>query len=476
MVKSASQQKQAEIVPADEPLPQGAKQVQRTTVERFTQLPVLGDADDSDVELLEHEDEEILPGTEPERHLDGDQDLSPIERLLKEFNSRAGSGGPIVIYAKRKPDPVGMTFRNPCNAERAVGEVPYDESDVSIEALELAIQKLYGGGRYQILLRQNGNYAGARTIIIADSPEKTVEPPPVATVPPVAPPTPPRSSVEELKSSVQIVREVADLFKENRPTPPVLPPPPTPDPLETMRGAINLVKEVSSFSNPLSGAADVRDPSAAREWMDGIAGIARELQLGNVINNLLVYGLRAAEQKRAQDTNTNGATADSTTTPAPAAETATPVGYPPLKAVEPPAAATSAQLPGGLPIEQLPPPLRLALDQALTTVVAELRANEASDADEYSIDTAVGAFDNFLQEYPVAVAMFDEILSQSSVRVLLFLAALKPEWSDLPDLDSAAGFLDELKAWWTEAKEGANEEENEVGSNEQPQTQSLAST
>jgi hypothetical protein len=283
-----------------------------------------------------------------------------------------------------------------------------------------------------------------------------------ATAPaPATPAAPPRSALGELTENLDTIKKIRDTLFPAAPVArqiesaapashePV-------NPINTVKDSLGLLKELRELA-PSGG-----DSSTVRDWTEGIATIGREFGIGTFINNLLVFGLKNAERKQAEEA---AARAAKEGRPAPVEHPAAPaapppanqnVERPPSPAVPPPA-QPAALLPGGFTLDQLPPPMRVALDAALTTLVNEIQTNEQSAEEDYNVDEATTALQEFVTAYPAAEPIFDQLLSQSSIKLVLFLANLKPEWSNLVELQCAAGVLDEVKGWWDETRHGPDE-------------------
>lgn len=390
----------------------------------------------------------VAPSIVPETFDDDDgalsevgDDSTPMDRLLSSLQERSG-GASVMVLAKRRPDLVGMTFRNPCSAEYTVGEVPVDESDPSIEALELAIQKLYGGGRYQIVVRQDGVTVGSVVRNILDPPPRSdaSAAAPSRVVGPSA-----RSGMDEIKASVSVFKEVASVLASARPAE-AEPPQEREKPLDTLRDAVTLLKEVSSVM-PSPGGSGEGGGGGVRDWMDGIASLGREFGLGQALNNLIVFGLNEAARKRAEQMPaSSGVNADI----AGAVLLPDPIGTS--------AATPTPALPG---LEALSPPMRVALDHALTVLVDEMRRSE--ECEEHETELAVASLNSFIEKFPDAFPLFSQLMAQSSTRLLLFLVGLKPEWSNLLDLEGGAGFIDAIKSDWSDAVAGDGVLDSEGG-------------
>lgn len=453
-----------EVLATTATLPPGTKQVTRTTQEKF--LEVAAAEDEPLTEGDETPEEEELDFSDA-IDLDEDPALAKTNRFLRSLKEESGAAA-IRIFAKRKPDPVGMTFRHPCNTEYTAGEVPFDENNLCIEALQLAIQKLYGGGRYQIVVHNNGDYAGAKTFNLLDPPERA-EPKPAETQPPqpaiASAPPPVESPLSTLKDSLGLVRELHSIFSpspspaavatakpaETQTTGPV-------DPLTSARNAVELARELRDLAPAGEGG------STARDWLDGIADIGKSFGIGSALNNLLTYGLRAAERKRIEEEA--AARGASPETPATEAEVVAnaqaPQIQPPAETPTPTQAAESGPtLPGGWSYSMLPPQIRVELEGVLAVVVQGIYDSE--DAEEHDIQAACEALAGFTDRYPVAVSFFSDVFKQSSVRIVLFLSEIRNEWAGLEDHPDAVGYINTLGNWWHDLEgDGHAESESEA--------------
>lgn len=467
MPRTSPKPADVELLPTDSSIPEGAKEVRRTTVERFVvkesqpaeQVP----SDELDHAASDHGpsvgDEELPTSDLVDLDLD-DAELSPRDIFIRELGKETdGRTGPLTFYAKRKPDLPGASYRNPCSTDTAVGDVPFSEDNLCWDAIELATQKLYGGGRYQVIVREGGQYLGAKTFVVADLPERQNESPTNGQAQPqAATPTTSGSPLDQVRASIEIVREVATLLPRPAETTRTFQPPTPPDPIETARNAVNLVKELNSFGGFNGGgnnsSSEGGERSSVRDWMEGIAGIAREFGFGPILNNMVAYGLRNNERMQAEKAAAKAQQGNGTSAPAagPDATQPTPTPTPEQshQHVVPPAQpAPVASLGGGL--EMLPPPMRAELDRTLKVFVSEMYRSEESD--EHQTDEAVAAIQEFVNKYPDAFTLVDNyFMQQSPVRVLLLLGDINPEWRSLIDLKDGAGFTAAVQEQWIEAK------------------------
>lgn len=408
----------------------------------------------------------------PSEHFDADDTVLdesdaelPGDRLLRSLQGKT-DGGRVIVIAKRKADPVGMAFRFPCATECTIGEVPYDEADPSIDALELAIQKLYGGGRYEIVVRQDGETLGSvvRTIVdpVEVRREREREDAPVR----VVVPSPPvisasKSSLDELKASVTVFKEVASVLRHSRE-----PEPERETPIETLKNAVSLVKDLNTYLPRENGVGEGDAGSTVRDWMDGIASIAREFGLGQMLNNVVAYGLHEAAARKRAAAATGESTGAGPPASPPAAASAHPPPPPAISAPPPlpdpvgtvaaPRAQGNVPLPGGLSFEMIPPPMRMALDKALSVVVAEMHRSESLD--DHDTDGAVLALRELIESFPGAYVIVDYVMQMSSVRVLMTLSSYKPEWESILELKGAAGFIEVIQDDWSRRNEPEDSE------------------
>lgn len=461
--------KKPDLLPPGEPLPAGTKEVRRTTVERYTQ-DASDTQDDSEGEFhagsngrAEPDDELSAIGLTDD---DDTESESVEDKFVRSLRDGSDSGGNLRIFARRVPDPVGLVFKHPCKTEYTAGEVPYDPSDLTVEGIELAIQSLFGGGRYQIIAKRSGDYAGARTRNIMDAPEKKPEPAPLP--PSNNPPAPvPRPGMDELKNSISLVKEVLSMVHSEGAAPRnTLPPAPPPDPVQTTRDALGLLKELRELVPAGGESGGGGTGNTVRDVLDGISGLAKSFGIGQVVNNLVAFGLSEAARKRASENGGQGSVPQDGTqppaTPAPPSSVYTePIPDVPQGALD---QAPGPVQPPGFALDALPPPLRVALEKMLDVVVAEIHRNEVLE--ENDISAAVDALNAFVVEYPFAFEKIDELMGQSSVKLHISLSQIKPEYATLLDLDDATGFLAEVKREWAEGKaaalaESADESENE---------------
>lgn len=438
-------------------VPPGARSVVRTTQERFIEPPPSAPPDDDsdDQRLLGLGADDGADDHGPADDFEDVETQEPVSRVqafISSLKDNAGDGA-IRIYAIRKPDPVGIEFRNPCNQEYTAGDVPFDESDLSVEALEVAIQKLYGGGRYQIKVRQNGNYAGAITRNIRDLPEQhrkdsqaaQNQPPPPVAAPPAEPQ---RTAREELREVLSLAQEIATIRGSANPAPQSASLP-LADPMDTVRTTFGLFKE---FRGEMRGAFEESAPSGSeRHWSEGVLTGAARLFDSLKIGDLIVEGGKVvisalAQAKREAAANGNHADA-AASTPAPPPERLAP---PP-----PPATAASASL-----VEPAAAPLVSAEEMAiLETVVAELRGYE-SDSGPENLEARVARAATAVRTLPSeAVA---QISALPNLFLMTYLVQVNPEFADVADMRDAGDFLGALK----DALANRNDDEAEEGSGE----------
>ena len=442
-----------------ESLPPGTKRVTVNKKEEYVEQPSV-----EETELqLKNEELEFEPEQES---VELEEALSPVQSFLLSLRERAGSGdGTIRIYAIRKPDPVGLAFRNPCNNEYTAGDVPYDETDLSIEALEVAIQKLYGGGRYQIKVRQNGTYQGAITRNIRDLPEQQQDhrrngdsaayQHPPQNQPFYQPPEQPHIPAQPQKSPREELREVLDLAKDiagirgNNQQPQARELPPS-NPMDVVKETFSLIETMQTSIGKITPAAT----GGERNWVDSAAVLIEKSRFGDLffsVGNMIAQVAIQHRMKTAAE-SANGKKADTETTAAPQA---------PTKEESPsPAALTAAPSP---PVEEAPdlqpeaPQPSPAEMEVLEYLVDQMRLYEQEESTD--------KYDEFLQRVVTKVKtlpaeMLVQVAAQPSVFLLIYLAQLRPEWADVADLHCGTEFIGDLKQMIGEDEQGTAGESN----------------
>lgn len=94
---------------------------------------------------------------------------SPLDSLLAELSSDLSG---LTIYVIRKEDTgtSGLTFRNPCLKQRTAGSLDFREQFSNPMNIDLAVQRRWGGGEYQLQVRRGGTYLQAWSTVIEDLP------------------------------------------------------------------------------------------------------------------------------------------------------------------------------------------------------------------------------------------------------------------------------------------------------------------
>lgn len=254
--------------PADEPIdpPPGQIAVDQTTTkhERYIKplpaAPVTGPA---------------ATAPNPDESED-DEDTSPLERLL----SQLGSDEQAFAYVYRMKDPPGTKFREPYEGSknRWEGKIEVDEFRNTPESFDEEIQRQYGGGYYQCVLRvgKQARIKGQWTSVIRDvrdypgAQNQTVPPvwmpPPVAHVYPSEPATAPvqQTQREAMKETIGMLTDLKKLSGPD--TPPI-------DPVTQINQFSTLINAVKTL---LPAAPE---PVAVSPW----AEVVREFGIGDAV-------------------------------------------------------------------------------------------------------------------------------------------------------------------------------------------------
>lgn len=221
----------------------------------------------------------------------------------------------------------------------------------------------------------------------------------------------PKSSKEELRESVELVKELYTIMAPTRQQPqPALPPA---DPFDSAKATITLVKDITEMMGTTSAGG-----SEGEHWS---VGIVRSLRLGDV----LVEGFKAVPQLLAYAANKQNVNGNGAAAPAPTSEAGSVQGALPAS--------------GEATAPQPPTPEEMA---ALEVVVVELRGFN-DDEDREQLEERVGRAVVAMQALPLPAVM--QILPAPTAFLLGHLSTLKPEWADLANMSDAIGFLNELK-------------------------------
>jgi hypothetical protein len=409
-------------------VPPGAKQITRTTTERFTS-PL--EEEKQPLNLLDDD----VPANEPEDNLDEPEDnLDEPKTALDSLLESLKGVGEIIIYVIRKPDPQGMTFANPTTMSHTVGDLPFDDSFTCKEAIELAVQRAYGGGKYQLQIRQNGNYVTAWSALIPD-PRKRVEPNPPQ--PQYQPQPnhdvePRRTAREELREILDVARDIANIRGSQASAPAATLP--AQNPIDAAKDTINLVREVSELMGNNNAPT-----GGERNWVDSAATLVEKLGIGQLVQSvgsmIAQEAIRARREAAAQQTsNGNNAAGHTPSSPEQTALPASPgvsSGEAPTQTV-PSAVATEATAPTATPEE-----LRI-----LGVVVTEMRGYDLDDNHDL-LDERVARAAAALRELPQSE--LDQLLPVPNVFLLAYLVQVNPDWADLADMEDASRFIYALK-------------------------------
>lgn len=477
----------------NEPVPTGAKQITRTTVERFsaTDPPAANDDDPNvagnvcpDCDVFSTAEEwkdnagdcpacDQAEGLLPQR-VDGEA-LTPFELLLQ--NLRGGDGSEVssgrsgehaVFYIKRLEDPPGEIFRTPCSEEKTVGKIAFEPRFADLEEIHLAVQKKFGGGKYRAELREKGNYGGSKNFTVGDLPALEASAPPVTSVP--APAAVPSASLQ-LDEVLSIAERIVSIRRNGagQQAPAVLAPPPA-TPQEQITGMVGMFTAMAGAVSSLKaisggGGATAAPSSFVKDAKDAVVEIAGT-QTGAMITNF-VLGL--ISEKIKENTIVNQIRmqelAAQRTAATPAAVPAAPqsaqvvadatanvsretLPSPPLQSPfgsAVPASQTTLAVPQSDPA---PSADEVALFAAIEIIVPQMRLydavdDEAEDADERldeCLDTAARALLDVPRE--VWAPLFDF----APAIILAQLSMFRPDWADVASLESGVEFVNGLVA------------------------------
>jgi len=255
---------ESEIPPPPKRRP-GEKHVRRTTEEVFN-VPVSAedqDADDDDDTLdAEVVDTDLLP----------EKPKSALDNLLEQLT---GDTAGLRVYVTRKEDSAstGLRFRNPCLVQRPVGSMDFREAFGVKMEVELAIQRRWGGGEYEIEIRRNGAYKTRWQTVIEDPPLDEIAgadngngKTPPSYVP--TSPAPQKSLYAELKE----LRETSEILGWGPQRAAA-----APDPASMLDSTFGLVTKVMEITKPFMPEPATAPPAPGANWKD------MAIQLGPVL-------------------------------------------------------------------------------------------------------------------------------------------------------------------------------------------------
>lgn len=400
-----ARRQKAELLSAEKPIPAGTKRVRSTRVEEFEQpidvrehlmhVDEQAAAADDTAEAVEvdaaQQDEELLEELEPQ---------SPVDNLLRSIEGASDHS----LYIIRKPDPVGLTisFSNPCNVQVTLGEIPYDESYQSKETVDLAVQSMFGGGKYLIQLRRAGQYRNAWTTVIPDPPmrrEREPEKHSERRQQDEAPVQRFKSFADEAKEFAEVAKAFGLVPQRSQPLAGPsngLPPADPTAELERTLGMADRLISMVRAREPEGGHA-----ASERSTIGDLAELFRSLKLGDAVaEGAKVLVPMLYQQMMARQPNAAGA--NITGEPAPAS-------LPPPPAPQPPAPPT-------------PSPAELAFTRLLRRVAADMASSTEVDnlMDE---ETAVEETLKLINAFPEFRLQVEQVLTAPPPQLVLFVAA-----------------------------------------------------
>jgi hypothetical protein len=466
-----------EVLPPGKSLPLGTKQVRVNRTETY-QEPIQA-APDVDPSPANDTDPQEDPDPSPLQYIAEDDEPTALDQLLDSLQEESAD---VVIYIKRKSDPIQCTFKRPYTGPpRTVGELSFDDSFTTQMAVELMAQRIYGGGYYQFQIYRRGQnrYVRGWSSVVDDPVEKTE---PQKTVAPAEPAPLPDNSFQSFATQAREFAETAKALglgpsrsRSNDDDARQLQPPP--DPVEAfrgnvamMKGVVDVFKELRPESEPSAAGAD---RSAVRDVLDiskelGIGETVREFMrpLAGIAGAMLAQSLREKQIQAAQQAR---ARAGGGQQPPPQyqpnpREMAGTVGAPPPNVPR-----------ETLPVEEVQIPVdetNAIPDEAialLATVVDDMR--EGTDE---SLDRAVTRVAAILKFRPDAQPFVDDLLRKSGFEIVGWLGTVKPEWKLLPTLKEAGEFVSWCEDFRQEMRTELSGEETEPAAPAEPATIDLS--
>lgn len=153
------------------PIPVGTKRVVNTRREVFDEPLHLAPAEETDDDERDEVSTDRVTVEEPDFD-DETPEPTPFDRFLQSLESEED----VVIHVRRKPDPPNQNFKNPYSGPTiTVGEIPFEETFDSATSVDLAVQRMYGGGYYLLEFKQSGRYKTAKSRLIADPPANVAQ-------------------------------------------------------------------------------------------------------------------------------------------------------------------------------------------------------------------------------------------------------------------------------------------------------------
>jgi len=278
------------VLKKDEALPPGTKEVRVHRTETYREaLAPPGDSptlSDEVFELSPDEAGEFVDDDAPEPI-----EQSPFDCFIASFQEDED----VVIYVRRRPDPPGLTFRNPYSGPvQTVGDLPYDSSLDSATALDVAIQRIYGGGHYLLEFKRGGKYAGAKTRYIADPIERANGSAPSAAhdergefarVPS------PQGGLAEVEKSIELVQKIWGMMspaaRRAETTPAIAAA--AANPVADARDTVNMLKDLTGLAKELmpEQVASGGDGGWGTGLFSFLGTVVKELNIGQNLGPLL---------------------------------------------------------------------------------------------------------------------------------------------------------------------------------------------
>jgi len=260
---------------------------------------------------------------------------------------------------------------------------------------------------------------------------------------------PQKSVKEELRESVELVKELYTIMapaRQQNPPPPSLSPA---DPMDTVRSTIGLFKDLRGDMKEMF--ADAAPAGTERHWseslLNGAARLFDSLHIGAMLEKggeLLSSAYAQAQREAVMQAAANGNNADVAATP--------PSGFSPLKTALPAGTSAVSGESAAPSTPQAVPSAAATIDEmqtisaeemvVLEVVVAEIRSYE-EEGDTEGLEDHVAKAAAALRTLSAERVM--QLLPMPNAFLLVYLTQVNPEWADLADMNDAGAFISALK-------------------------------
>lgn len=278
------------------------------------------------------------------------------------------------------------------------------------------------------------------------------KPAPTASVGALQPAAAPQKSVkEELKESVELVKELYTIMAPARQQNPPAPPLPPADPMEVVRSTFGLFKDLRGEMRDVF--ADAVPVGGERNWVDSAATLVDKLGIGQLVTSVgtIIANevIRARREAAAAGNGANAADAarGSASPPSGGSHSMSP------SPTALPAIASAVAGETAAPTAQAAPSAVANADagaqsisesemKVLQIVIAEIRAYE-EDEDQDRLEERVATAGGAMRTLPADQLAL--ILATPNAFLISHLAQLQPEWADIANMKDAGAFIGALK-------------------------------